>query len=43
MKPGENSNRGHGILIFDDVNKLVNSINKEYLGQYKTVILQKYI
>jgi glutathione synthase/RimK-type ligase-like ATP-grasp enzyme len=43
LKPGENTNRGHGIQIFDDVRKIVHSINHEYTGQYKTVILQKYI
>lgn len=43
LKPGENTNRGHGIQMFDDVRKIIHSINNEYLGHYKTVILQKYI
>jgi len=43
LKPGENTNRGHGIQIFNDVRKIVRSINTEYLNQYKTVVLQRYI
>ena len=39
LKPGENTNRGHGIQIFNDVRKIISSINLEYYGQYKTVIL----
>lgn len=29
--------------MFDDYKKIIHSINNEYLGHYKTVILQKYI
>ena len=39
LKPGENTNRGHGIQIFNDSKKIIRSINSEYLHTYKTVIL----
>jgi tubulin--tyrosine ligase len=39
LKPGENTNRGHGIQIFNELRKVITSINNEYLGSYKTVIL----
>lgn len=29
--------------MFDDYKKIIHSINNEYVGNYKTVILQKYI
>lgn len=43
LKPGENTNRGHGIQIFNDCRKIIRSINLEYLNTYKTIVLQKYI
>jgi len=32
LKPGENTNRGHGIQIFNDIRKIIHSINDEYMG-----------
>lgn len=43
IKPGEGTNRGHGIQIQNDLEKILNIINGEYSSHYKTVILQKYI
>lgn len=43
LKPGENTNRGQGIQIFNDTRKMVRMINHEYINTYKTVILQRYI
>lgn len=43
LKPGENTNRGHGIEIMNNLDRIISTINEQYSGHYKTVILQKYI
>lgn len=44
IKPGEGTNRGHGICIQKDLNKIISTVTNDYSEQYyKTVILQKYI
>ncbi|CDW74359.1 tubulin-tyrosine ligase family protein [Stylonychia lemnae] len=44
LKPGENSNRGHGIQVLDKLDKIVSAVETQYSGgHYKTVVLQKYI
>ena len=42
LKPGENSNRGHGINVASNL-KEVKSLMAAYKRQGQTVILQKYI
>ena len=39
VKPGENSNRGHGIQILNSLDKILHTINNEYSSSYKTVVL----
>eukprot|EP00347_Sterkiella_histriomuscorum_P016826 403351706 len=44
LKPGENSNRGHGIQVLNDFQQITNAIEKDYCSSHiKTVVLQKYI
>ena len=43
LKPGENSNRGHGVQVLDNIDKILNVIDSQYVGTYKTVVLQRYI
>lgn len=46
MKPGENSNRGNGISVFDElyeINKTISSGNKNAEKGAHTYIVQKYI
>ena len=46
IKPGEDANRGHGIKVFDNLNKIQNCLTNEFNRGpklYKTCIIQKYI
>ena len=46
IKPGENTNRGHGIQVVStltEVQAIVRSCNSSSLGYYSTFIVQKYI
>ena len=46
VKPGENSNRGNGISVFDElyeINKILNAAKKNREEGPQTFIIQKYI
>ena len=46
IKPGEDANRGHGIKVFNNLQKIKDFITNELNRgpkQYKTCIIQKYI
>lgn len=46
IKPGEDSNRGHGIKVLNNLQKIKECIMYEFnngLKQYKTCIIQRYI
>ena len=43
IKPGENSNRGQGIKVEQELNKIVSLVQSYCDGVKRTVILQKYI
>lgn len=46
MKPGENSNRGNGIVVVKDLRDIKRRLNvkeKHFNGENRTFILQKYI
>jgi hypothetical protein len=42
IKPGENTNRGQGIEVSNNLNEIINIVESFFLDQ-RTVILQKYI
>ena len=46
IKPGEDANRGHGIKVFNNLQKIKDHITYEFNSgakSYKTCIIQKYI
>jgi hypothetical protein len=44
LKPGENSNRGSGIIVTNKINRIVTEINPVITGEVSTTfIIQKYI
>lgn len=43
VKPGENANRGTGIFVSNDLNKIISEISSNQLSGSHTYIIQKYI
>ena len=39
LKPGENTNRGRGIAVYDDIEDIRNAIFSDYTAKHHTVII----